>query len=378
MSWQVEPPTILMVSAPKHIRGPIPYLTHLLVSGFEELGCKVTLLSCWGQRRPQESLWVKIVQRLGDIVSIASRARAEHFDLIYVHTAHSALLRDIPLLAALRPCKIPVVVLLHGSQIEELAPHRNTVLFFGTELLLRLSNGLLLLSTEEQATFRRLWPWVHCGVVPNPISCRPVNLQEKAVLYKNGELSVLVYAGRFIPDKGVLDILDAFPKVLSQVDCRLIFAGAGPLQAEMEQRVAASRLGHRVEFAGYLDQQGMWKLYQRADVLLLPTYHSEGMPMVVLEAMANGLGIICTRTRGLADYLKEGTNALFVPPRRPDVLADRIVELVSDSEHLITMRECNSELSRHFCPVEVACRQLDVIRSLIAGFDGGQGLEETA
>jgi hypothetical protein len=124
------PNSLLMVSAPTHIRGPIPFLTDLLVSGLEELGHRVTLVSCWGRRQEKESLWSKAIQRLRDIALILRESRTDNFDLVYIHTSHDigTLLRDIPLLTALWLRRTPIVVLLHGSDAEQLESHRRSCL----------------------------------------------------------------------------------------------------------------------------------------------------------------------------------------------------------------------------------------------------------
>ena len=359
------PNSLLMVSAPTHIRGPIPFLTDLLVSGLEEIGHKVTLVSCWGRRQEKESLWSKTIQRLRDIALILRESRTDNFDLIYVHTSHDigTLLRDIPLLTALWLRRTPIVVLLHGSDVEQLESHRRRLFFFGTEILFRLATGVLVYSSEEQRVFANLWPWARCGIVSQPMIAPPSSGAGTLERRGGDDLLTLVFAGRFIPKKGVLDILDAFPKVLNQLDCRLVFAGDGPLLDEMRQRVEMHGLQESVEFTGYLDRQAMWRLYQRADVLLLPTYDHEGMPTVIVEAMACGLGIICSQIRGVADSLQEDKNALFVPPKCPETLADRVTELLSNPDKLARMKKSNLDLSRQFEPSQVAHQHIEVIRS---------------
>jgi glycosyltransferase involved in cell wall biosynthesis len=313
----------------------------------------------------------KIMQRLADIRSIVKEATSGGFTFIYIHTAHgyTALLRDIPLAFFLSFNRTPVFALFHGSRVKSLDRLRNVLFYYGTEFFLRMIKGLLVLSTEEKNRFVSLWPWVKCEVVPNPIVC-PDSVMHKPIPApgNNGAQRVMVFAGRFIVAKGVLDVIDAFPRVLKRIDCRLIFAGDGPLRREMERRVERYNIADRVEFVGYLDRSGMCDLYRAADLLLLPSY-SEGMPMVVLEAMANGLGLICTRTGGLADYLKEDEHVLFVPAHRPDKLADRVVELISDSAKFAAMRRANIKLAKDFRPEATALRHMKAIQSILGGHE---------
>lgn len=353
---------ILMVGPRKHIKGPIPYITDLLVYGLESLGCQVTLLSCWGLKAENENIWKKIIARTKDVINITKNAKSQPYDVIYIHGAHDAILREIALLTALKICKSPTLILFHGSKLHLLS---NPLFSFGTKLALKLAAGLLLLSTEEKNAFQKFCPWVNCDIVPNPVESRPVNIQKKTVFQKPPHCFTLLFTGRFIHSKGILEVIEAFPKVISKVKARLILAGDGPLLQEVQDRVKQHKIEEHVTITGYLDRERMWKLYQQADVLLLPTYHGEGMPMVVLEAMANGAGIICTQIRGLADYLKEGKNALFVPPRNPDKLAERIIELLSNPQLLSKMHKANLELSKAFEPVKVARHHLEVMARLV-------------
>lgn len=363
-----KPLHILMVSSWTHIRGPIPYITDLLVSGLEKLGCKVTLLSCWGLKEANESIWKKIIDRTQDVLSITKEAKLQCYDVIYVHSSHDlrAILRDIPLLIAIRRTStIPILLFFHGSQAHQLFSPRYPFLTLSTKWVLKLVTGLLLLSTEEQNAFRKLWPWVNCGIVPYPIQCPRGTIRNKTVFRKSPKHFTLMFAGRFIPAKGVLEVIEAFSKVLQKIHCQLILAGDGPLLKEVQDRIRQYGIEKHVIVTGYLDRKAMWPLYHQADVLLLPTYHGEGFPMVVLEAMANGVGIICSQIRGLADHLQEEVNALFVPPGDPEKLAERIIELLSAHQLLSKMHKANFELSKEFEPVKVARRHLEVMARLI-------------
>ena len=357
---------ILMVSVPPDTKGPLPLLTQLLVSGLQQLGHKVTLAACWGHKEEGESLPKKITQRAAGIRRILREAKKYKYELIYIHSSLDprALLRDLPLVAVLKLQKAPVVIIFHGSDLQALEGRRNLPFYLGTRLLFKLLSGVLVDSTEEQKSLMRLWPWAKVGVVPQPMAANPVEgiISSSATAQKS--IPTLLFTGRLIAEKGVKEVLEAFFIAHSSLDCKLVIAGDGPLKdLLLEMAAARPDLRESIEFTGYLDRQGMWQVYRRTDVLVLPTYHPEGMPTVILEAMASGLGIICTPIRGAADYLKEGRNVFFVPPQRPDLLANRIVELLNSPERLNQMKQANFTLSRSFEPKSAASRQIEVIRS---------------
>ena len=69
-----------------------------------------------------------------------------------------------------------------------------------------------------------------------------------------------------------------------------------------------------------------------ADIFVLPTYHREGFPAVIQDALAHGLPIVTSPIRGVRDHLRDGVHALFAPPKNSMALADKINILLGDSD----------------------------------------------
>ncbi|MDP3013490.1 MAG: glycosyltransferase, partial [Candidatus Subteraquimicrobiales bacterium] len=176
---------------------------------------------------------------------------------------------------------------------------------------------------------------------------------------------VLLFVGRLIREKGIFEILEAITSVNAQIPCHLIMAGDGPCEQQVKQRIAELGLGDCVTLAGYLTGARMSGVYHQANVFVLPTYHIEGFPTVISEAMNVGLPIITTRLRGAADHLIEGVNALFVPPRDPVVLAKTVIELLSNSDLRSRMGLANKEKIKDFAPDVVGRQYLNVLHDVI-------------
>ena len=128
--------------------------------------------------------------------------------------------------------------------------------------------------------------------------------------------------GRLVPDKNVGGLIEAFAHAgLSAAEAELQVVGTGPLEAEL--RDLASRRGVPVRFAGYLAPDAMPAAYAAADVFVLPSVF-EPFGVVVREAVAAGLPLVCSRTSGAAgDVAVADRNALLVDPRDPDQLPAR-------------------------------------------------------
>jgi len=95
-----------------------------------------------------------------------------------------------------------------------------------------------------------------------------------------------------------------------------------------------SRSGHSssFEFLGEVDRHEVTRLLYGSDVLVLPS-ENEGLPMVIIEAMAAGLPVIASRGVGtIPDVVIDGETGILVPPREPGAVAEAIVKLASDPE----------------------------------------------
>ena len=86
-----------------------------------------------------------------------------------------------------------------------------------------------------------------------------------------------------------------------------------------------------VTFTGYVSGQEKSKLFETAHVFCFPSY-GEGMPNVVIEAMAFGLPVVTRRVGGLADFFEDGEHGFFTSSKEPNVFADFIEELLVNQQ----------------------------------------------
>lgn len=126
-------------------------------------------------------------------------------------------------------------------------------------------------------------------------------------------LQRILFVGNLTERKGVSDLLQAL--ALPGFDSsrlEVTFAGGGDIESYQEK---ARKLGIDgfVRFAGWSDQQQVSRLMARADVLVLASY-DEGLPLVILEAMANSVAVVCSPVGEIPFVLADGVNACFVQP----------------------------------------------------------------
>ncbi len=367
-SLQVQPERLRIFMLVQHtdIRGPLPKLTSHLVSALRSRGCTVETHP-WGRQREGESLLEKTAQRFRDLLSVRRALSGKEFDVAVVQTAHDwrTLIRDIAVAHLLR--RQPTILQVHGSQASRLAEPGNHAFKAATAALLALVDGIMVLSTEEQRELEAFRDRPPVFTVKNPyVPFHPVD-SAGAVDADVSESARLLFVGRLIEEKGVLDLIDALPLVLEHAECELDIVGEGELEHRLIDRIRRLGIEERVKMTGYLSGSDLKRAYQRAAIFVLPTSWAEGFPTVLAEAMDAGLAIVTTPIRGAIDHLAEGENALFVGPGDVRGLAASITTLLRDSDLRARMGAANQRRVRIFAPDVVAAEYLQVLQTVVAG-----------
>ena len=286
------------------------------------------------------------------------------FEVIHINTSFDtrALLRDAVIVRRLSSRGAKIFLKFHGSDAH-LLETKNPVLACLRRRLLSHADGIGVLSTEEQANFLR------AGVSEAKIFVVK-NIVEENSQQRNPEFlrrwnlpddrPLLLFIGRFIAAKGLLDVIAA-SAVLRDDGHRflLLCLGDGPARSEAEALVRRLNLQDCVRFFGYIPEEQTAGFYVNCDVLLFPTYHTEGFPMVIFNAAAAGLPIITTRIRAAADYLTEPDNCLWVEPKSPQQLADKIASLLAQPDEQNRMRLNNRLLAERFSAETVTREYLE-------------------
>ena len=152
-----------------------------------------------------------------------------------------------------------------------------------------------------------------------------------------GADSPLVFAaGRLVRKKGFEFLIGAAARLASRRPAlRVVIAGGGDLAGELEGRARDAGVAHIVQFLGAIAQSEMPAWLSAADVVALPSVRDDlgnvdGLPNVVLEALAAGAPLVSTPAGGIASVVEHGRTGLLVPERDPDALADAIETLLAD------------------------------------------------
>ncbi len=161
---------------------------------------------------------------------------------------------------------------------------------------------------------------VHCGVEPAAYAPEPGRAPGKR----------MVFVGRLAPEKGLGVLLEAFAALRDRhPDAELALIGDGPSRAVVEAGIARGGLGEVVTILGFLPPDAVARELSRADLLALPSF-AEGLPVVLMEALATGIPAVATRIAAVEELVEPEVSGLTVAPGDAAGLAGALDRLLSD------------------------------------------------
>jgi hypothetical protein len=193
--------------------------------------------------------------------------------------------------------------------------------------MLSLVDRLICVSAEAQASFIKAGvPAEKLGVVRNGIHAPSVQVDPKEIRQQLGlpaSAKIILTVARLTEQKGHRYLLEAIPTLLQQEpDVFFLWVGEGPLEAELRRQIQEQGLDQHVYLAG--QRRDVPQLMAASDLFVLPSLF-EGLPIVVLEAMAIGVPIVGTRICGTREAITDGVTGRLVEAKDAQALTGAIV-----------------------------------------------------
>lgn len=178
---------------------------------------------------------------------------------------------------------------------------------------------------------------IHCGVDTSVF--RPIDAADAGGVagVRDGDAPLEILAiGTLHEVKGQVVLVDACRELSDRgVAMRARFVGDGPDRTMLAERIAAAGLDGRVQLLGTRTRGEIADLLAATDVLVAPSVPTrsgkrEGIPVVLMEAMASGVPVVASRLSGIPEIVRDGENGRLFPPGDATALADVLVELAGD------------------------------------------------
>lgn len=183
------------------------------------------------------------------------------------------------------------------------------------------------------------------------------------------EPRTVLTVGRLAPGKGMEDFIHAAALVNRRIGpTRFLIVGDGLLRQPLQHLIEELGLQEQVTLLGHLaDRTQLAELYQSVSAFALLSHH-EGLPTVVLEAMACGCPVIATMVGGIPYLIDHGVNGLLVPAKAPALAADAICALLQDAPSLRELgQSAGRSVEERFAWAVTGRGYVSEYRALLAG-----------
>ncbi|CAD6494696.1 MAG: D-inositol-3-phosphate glycosyltransferase [Candidatus Argoarchaeum ethanivorans] len=317
--------------------GGIGIHTHEMSKQQAKLGNEVTVYTSNTDGRPtQEYKDDYKIQRFKPILTIGGNSfipmlffklfrTKNDFDIIH---AHSHLFFSTNLCALVRRLGSPPLVITNHGLISQTVPRWVHKIYIPTiaKWTFKSADKIICYTENEKLLLVKL------GIDSDMIAVihNGTDTDIFAPREKEKDKNQILWIGRFTPGKGVEYLIDAFEILVKEYpDFKLLMIGRGPLKGNIEQMIRDLNLSKNIIMKEFVPNSKLPEIYQNSDVFVLPSLN-EGVPRTILEAMACGIPVVCTKLPQLVDVV-DGCG-LLVPVEDSQALAEGISKIVFDRE----------------------------------------------
>lgn len=226
------------------------------------------------------------------------------------------------------------------------------------------SDGIIVLS---ELFINRLRKWNYYGntyfetsVIDDSLKGN-INLESIRRKYIESDAINILFFSRLEKDKGIYELISAIGLLNTDNDLILNIAGFGSEYAEVEKITSGNP---KINFLGYLTGKEKINVLKNSHIMCLPSF-SEGMPIGILEGMAFGLPVICTKAGGLNDIIENGENGYFLDSPEPEEIAGKIELMLRDKNNMMKMSQNNYRISEEKFYASKVSRRIEKIISCV-------------
>lgn len=234
--------------------------------------------------------------------------------------------------------KSPLIVTVHGS---DLFPLKNFLFKKMQKIILKNCDICTVNSEATKNEIAERFPEFINKLIIIPMGVDTKIFSENSRIknkfrhYKNKK--IVLFVGRLNEQKGIGYLIKALSIVKTKFsNALLLIIGEGEYRRELENLVSSLKLKRHVEFLGAIEHKKIADYYNLADVFVLPSVTSrmgtEGLGLVLLEAMACGTCVVATSSGGIRFIVKDNENGLLVKERNEIDMADKIIKVLSDKK----------------------------------------------
>jgi len=267
-------------------------------------------------------------------------------DIIYITPGQTfyGVIKYAPFIYLAKLLNKQVIIHIHGNYLRkqyDLLSGIKKKIFLKT--LAKVDKGIVL-SKSLRDNLTLFLPSNHIYVVPNFVEdyLRPSKFKTK-----KSEFLKIIFLSNLMNEKGVLDVLKALIS-LKKKNIKFNAKFAGNIEENLKYILTTFFNTEEISYLGTVTGQQKKELLEWSNVFILPTYYKmEGVPISILEAMANGNIIITTKHAGIPDIISD-RNGFFVKSKLPEEIVEKLIYIESNLENLGKIRLNNINDSKKY------------------------------
>lgn len=327
------------------------------VTEFAENDCRLELLNVPASVKTGKSAIDNLAYIFIQRKAVCKYLKHHTYDVVHIHTSREFLFLKDALLAKMinKKFHIPVVMTIHVGAMETVFNRIGWFKKTAISIMNQYISKSIFLSKVMQEEF------ISCGlkenhgtVLYNFHNLTPTDCSSQ----KDSKTLQLLFVGMLNRDKGIVELLTALSQI-PNFDYHLHICGKlvdRSIEGELES--LKTKLGDKVTFLGYVVGEDKTKLFHNSDVLILPSYH-EGLPIVIMEALAAGCAIMSTKVGAIPEILND-TNCKWLDIASSNSIVSQLLDLTLEDLELMKR---NNKLLGDLYSLDTHIRKLTTIYS---------------
>jgi len=291
-----------------------------------------------------------------------------HPCIIHLHTSQGiAWWKDTFYVLVGRLFHCHIILHMHGGNFDKLNEGDPRLIQLYTRRILGFADAVIAVSAEWKNRLAKLIPPERIYLFKNCIDIHQI--QNKNTCCATDQVTLL-FLGRIGEQKGAFDLVEAVHSLQPErLPMHVLMVGPEEQPGDrvrLEKLLEEYQLTNTIELVGGVAREKALQLYGEAGLFVLPSYY-EGLPMVILEALAAGLPIVATPVGGIPEFVRDGYNGFLTPIGDVPALACKLRTLVQDLDLRVSMGKRSRQMAEQELDVDLYVDQLiELYTSILA------------
>jgi len=308
---------------------------------------------------PRRPFSFKIFKAKDELVKLI---KDNKYDLIHCQQPVGGVLARM----AGHECKVPVLYIAHGFHFFKGAPLQNKLLYKTVETAMAKKTDALVTMNEEdflaakKMRAKKVYKINGIGVDLNKYKNEKADENLRKELNIKDDDFVVLAVGELNENKNHRTLLSAFEQINNK-KIKLIICGQGPLKHEFENLIREKKMEDRVSLLGY--RKDITSIYNLANIFIMPSFR-EGLPRSMMEAMVNGIAVVCSNIRGCKDLIWDNEGGILVLPKDAAAMKNATLKLYEDKKLREKFGQRNKEFVKNFSLDVVLAQMREIYKNI--------------